>query len=1219
MSKLSSGLVPSMDDDSQRNPEHTTTGLPVDPSPPEFVFLFPLEIEEMVVRFLRSNGEWVDAATLARCALVCRSWYRVVVKFLYTRVQVFGRKNYKLLERTLKENPSLGLQMHTLCIHDVTPAELASVGALHTLPRMTHLRIKELFIFGAPIPLPVNIKQSTITFPDRKSYPQHCHFLIPYNYLLLADLPRFTSLQSIQLYHCRTKSLDCLRKILGSLPSLNSAHFRDVWWGDPDAEFRSLHNATSWQISQFSLTNCTRNHAAPFFWAMPPESYQTKRRTHKDCRMCHPGICAADLVPLVKLADFLLGTESSHLELARASCWQWGQWRYEWEREDELEWGWGWGWGYGSDNDAEHKRCENISFLSPRDSLRKSHQGFLRCSVDTIDIEWIDGTYPQVPSFLCFQFGSVNPPTAQSDHKLERIVGIRIFFQDLKGDKYDLEKMESILCEFQELRGLKLDNLMYGGFELENVRFDLPRLREILELRRVPTSVEPPIVLREQIWRNEDQVDINSRLPWIKKEKLDLENRRLCCFRVRSQIGANWRSFSIETLASTLYDIISADSRPLILSSLMRLMDELLSRFFWKEAERVREGLLQVQRELAHDDRAKYVPLVTKTLRSMFQVEIKNEPGLGGDDEAFYSTNIDHLWDRMTRLDEMQSYNDPMYAAHFLETLKEVASSCHELGDRETATKFWVQIVDLCAQVAVEYRDHERAPHFDDMDYVPGTYAPSTYLPCLAHAIRNLALHSPQQLIVSSQQGNSRTRLWDAWAELARQGATDTPCFEKVLEDQLQYLLDYCDDPLSRAYDVPDSQLSRDAIISYQKATVDVWLKLAKRDPIAYAPRIAKVLEEMVSSFRSRDTDGIARPLPVMDYRYDGVKEFINLRRKILDVWRWVIRTSPLLIVSEYNNSPRLSASDVVGMWRGLAQRDNTSYGPRLENSLHHLALNLSQLQRSTDWFTLRYKAVAIWRELTGRNASAYVGHLVHSLHETGCRLVQIGNHDQAMMFYSEAVEAWRSHEKDDPTAFEISDIEALPLIDECVDGFRRLEQPEGLYPSLDIQSVVLAKVNKFVSAIAVSQESVQGFRSLGNQDPHQYHPGLASALHNLALHLCSLGRHNQALEAVEECLAVYRMLVSEEPSKYDRDVAELRRIYVFVLSQGGRSDETMKGSNEASETKRFLVPVNEVGDSESDSASQVRFIFHFGAISYKRVYIPQVDETESTNSLSSS
>ncbi|KAJ3473896.1 hypothetical protein NLI96_g12768 [Meripilus lineatus] len=279
--QLSSELVTS-GDDSQRNPKRFKTGPTIDPSPPDFVFLFPVEIEEMVVRSLCPDGEWPDAATLASCALVCHSWNRVVAKILYPRVQVFGRKSYKLLERTLKQNSDVGRRIHTLCIHDVTPSERASLGALHTLPRIPHLQIKQLFIFGALIPLPVKISGPTVTFPDQKTYPQHCHFLISSQNALLAGLPRFTSLQHIHLYQIRVKSLDSLRKILGSFPGLYSAEFRDVWWGDADAEFRPLHNATSWQLSQFSLSNCTRDHAAPFFWAIPPGRTQTRRRIREN-------------------------------------------------------------------------------------------------------------------------------------------------------------------------------------------------------------------------------------------------------------------------------------------------------------------------------------------------------------------------------------------------------------------------------------------------------------------------------------------------------------------------------------------------------------------------------------------------------------------------------------------------------------------------------------------------------------------------------------------------------------------------------------------------------------------------------------------------------------------------------------------------------------------------------------------------------------------------
>ncbi|KAJ3477434.1 hypothetical protein NLI96_g10465 [Meripilus lineatus] len=1168
--QLSSGLVPSIDG-SQINPKYTKTDLPVESSPPEFVFRFPLEVEEIVVRSLCSDGEWVDAATLARCALVCRSWYQVVVKILYTCVQVFGRKSYKLLERTLKENPSIGLKMHTLCIHDVTPAERASLGALHTLPRMTHLQIKKLFIFGAMIPSPVEIRKSTVTFPDRKSYPQHCHFLLPFQNTLLADLPRFTSLQHLHLYQIRMKSLDGLRKILGSLPNLNSAHFRDVWWGDPDADFRPLHNATSWQLSQFSLTNCTQNHVAPFFWAIPPESEQTKRKIHEDSGSCHPGICAADVVPLVKLADLILGPESlSGSALARAFCWQWG-WGNEWG----SEWGWGdkweseqdWGLGQGEEFEWHEEDglngCGDISFLFVWDILTKFHQGFLRCSVDATDISPYG--YENAPSFLCFYFELTTSFTPQSDDKLERIIGIRIFSKGGVTDAEDRRNIESILCEFQELKRLKLDNF---SFEMDDRDESVPfaKLERTLERRGVSTSEGPLIILCE----NED---------WM----LDEAHENLILSPIKRLREVSKMTFDQLKISGIDIRHYAADSSFLIVSSLVGLMVKLLSRSLWKEAERVREGLLQVQRELPRYDQDKYVHSINKALHSMFhlQLQINNDPDHRADVEEFYSTKVENLLGTIASPEAVSSLHDPICIFHVMETLTAAASSCRELGDCEMAIKFWVQIVDVYAQ------------HAQSLYLLPpgADNAPSRYSPCIADAIRNLALHSPQILTPLSTSGPSQTRLWDALAELARQDATYTPCLEDVLENQLPNLFRYGPDPFGNFY----SYESTNAIIFDEKATLDIWCGLAESDPMVHIPHLAKALKDMVSyriikipsEYSSRESSSL---IPV---RW----------RNLMDVWRWLVKhdfayaqsfadaldlaASNCLQLPKHDEAIRFRR-EAVGVWRELVQRDNTSYGSHcLENSLNRLTLDVSRFQGNIGGITSRYEAIAIWRELTARNPSAYVGYLVRSLHETGYCLSQLGYQGPAFAFYSEAVNAWRSHARNNSAIFESSylqclhtmswllssfnrDMEATPLIAECVSGFRRLAQDEELYMCLDTQSVVLAKVNQFELAIAASQESVQGFRSLVDFDVHRYYPGLARAIHHLSVHLEILGQEDQALEAVEEAFVIYRKLRSV-PSRSAQIYAGMLQRYAFLLRRVGRFEDAMKASVEASDIERVF------------------------------------------------
>lgn len=570
------------------------------------------------------------------------------------------------------------------------------------------------------------------------------------------------------------------------------------------------------------------------------------------------------------------------------------------------------------------------------------------------------------------------------------------------------------------------------------------------------------------------------------------------------------------------------------------------------------------------------------------------------------------------------------YASHFLKTLAGFASSRHKLGDREGAIRCWVQVVNICALIGNGYSVENAKGSKSGFGGL--RLDRSTCIPWLADAIRYLALYSPQKLVPSTSHRNSQIRLWDAWVEVAQQDATYTPCLEDVLESHINGLF-YIGDRLPRSFDVPDSKIRTFKIIPYQKATVDVWRGLAERDPMVYTPHLAKVLKEIVSDHRPRDKE-INGDAVDDSYR----NEFIDHRRKMMDVWRWVVEQNIVTYGPNLADALELSASDCCQMqrhteairfrreamdvWRELTQRDNTSYGHRLENSLRHLALDFSQLQDSSDKIAPRYEAVAIWRELTERNASPYgAGDPVRSLYEMGRSLSQLGRHDEALAFYYEAVKARRPQANVNSTTLDYSyfeslramswclsclnrDMEAVPWIHECVNGFRKLGLHEELFMALDTQSVVLAQINKFEMAISASQEAVQGFRLLSDLDSHRYHPGLAPILHNLSVHLCSLGQYDQALKSAEESLAIYRTLTSNIPLKCDQYFAGTLRRYAFILEQVGRSEEAAQARDEASEVERGLVPVNEVTDSESDSASQVRLVLYPSEIFHNLCYI---------------
>lgn len=250
----------------------------------------------MIIDSLAPAGKWPDAATLAQCSLTQRDWHSAAMKSLYSRIQISGKKQYALLENTLRNNESLVTKVQALNVLDITPDERISTTILHT-PQIFR-GIEDLCVlFGAP-----EKENQKITFP--------------FHYSFLATLRQFRSMQNAFFYHIELESLDEIRKILGSLPNLKSTIFRNVTWKKPCPNFKPLFNATSRQLSQFSLVGCTSNFVAPFFWAAPPPSRQ---RLHSHDL---PMIIQSDVGVMTELAKLIM----SSIELTTESIyWKWIQ------------------------------------------------------------------------------------------------------------------------------------------------------------------------------------------------------------------------------------------------------------------------------------------------------------------------------------------------------------------------------------------------------------------------------------------------------------------------------------------------------------------------------------------------------------------------------------------------------------------------------------------------------------------------------------------------------------------------------------------------------------------------------------------------------------------------------------------------------------------------------------------------------------------------------
>ncbi|KAJ3485463.1 hypothetical protein NLI96_g4937 [Meripilus lineatus] len=242
----------------------------------------PLELQEQVIRSLSPSDYWPDTDTLSNCATTCRDWYRVAIECLYNPIEIVGKSRFQLFNDTLRTNKEYASKVHTLSLHDVTPAERVSHVAFHSLPRRL-TQLEYLIIFG-----PCGAKNASL----------------PMHPSLFVTLSQFHS-------------------ILAAFASLESAILRNVSWQKTDTtQIRPLFNGTAWRLRELSLSGCPSDFVASVFWAPPPPGSLRKERLRRFVTDsgCHPPVCVLDAAPLMKLAELILNPTEP---LVGSICWEW--------------------------------------------------------------------------------------------------------------------------------------------------------------------------------------------------------------------------------------------------------------------------------------------------------------------------------------------------------------------------------------------------------------------------------------------------------------------------------------------------------------------------------------------------------------------------------------------------------------------------------------------------------------------------------------------------------------------------------------------------------------------------------------------------------------------------------------------------------------------------------------------------------------------------------
>jgi Amt family ammonium transporter len=105
--------------------------------------------------------------------------------------------------------------------------------------------------------------------------------------------------------------------------------------------------------------------------------------------------------------------------------------------------------------------------------------------------------------------------------------------------------------------------------------------------------------------------------------------------------------------------------------------------------------------------------------------------------------------------------------------------------------------------------------------------------------------------------------------------------------------------------------------------------------------------------------------------------------------------------------------------------------------------------------------------------------------------------------------------------------------------------------------------------------EAVALRRRLAEADPADYLPDLASSLHSLGVQLAEVGRHAEAVAAVEEAVALRRRLAEADPADHLPDLASSLNHLGRQLSELGRREESLAATEEAVAAYRRLAQIS--------------------------------------------
>lgn len=331
-----------------------------------------------------------------------------------------------------------------------------------------------------------------------------------------------------------------------------------------------------------------------------------------------------------------------------------------------------------------------------------------------------------------------------------------------------------------------------------------------------------------------------------------------------------------------------------------------------------------------------------------------------------------------------------------------------------------------------------------------------------------------------------------------------------------------------------------------QRASLDLYRRLAAWDPVQYEPRLAAVLgnfEALTESGRPED----ALPANV---------EAVAIRRRLAAdrpehaaelAWSLGQLGTTLEALGRYEEAGVVLV-EALELQRTLAKENERGTRPDLAGALSALGALCSAAGRADEALRLEREALEIRRDLAREHPGKYLHVLAHSLSNLGVTLARRGRYDEAVLLEEEAVALRRDLARDNPRSLKY------------------------LAQSLSNLGVRYADLGRFEEALEPTQEAVDMLRRLVREQPEKYRTGLAEALANLGATLLDLDRASEALLPMREAVVMRRALVLENPDRHRPDLALALSNLASALSAVGDNVTALAHAREAVEMRRRLA-----------------------------------------------